>query len=64
MTADLTDENFKTWQCMTCGYIYDESAGDPLEGLPPGTRWKDIPDDWKCPSCGAAKLEFEMVELD
>ncbi|WP_426443377.1 rubredoxin [Bradyrhizobium genosp. P] len=26
--------------------------------LPPGTRWADIPDDWVCPSCGAAKIRF------
>ncbi|WP_426443279.1 rubredoxin [Bradyrhizobium genosp. P] len=31
--------------------------------LPPGTRWTDIPDDWVCPSCGAAKSDFDMVEI-
>ena len=35
-------EAFKTWQCRTCGYIYDEKAGDPNEGLAPGTRWADM----------------------
>ncbi len=34
---------YKTWQCRTCGYIYDEPAGDPDEGLAPGTRWADVP---------------------
>ncbi|MGV7904256.1 rubredoxin, partial [Mycobacterium kansasii] len=28
-----------------------------------GTRWDDIPDDWSCPDCGAAKADFEMVEV-
>jgi rubredoxin len=28
---------FQTWQCRTCGYLYDEAAGDPAEGLKPGT---------------------------
>jgi len=36
-------EAFKTWQCRTCGYIYEEEFGDPPEGLAPGTRWADIP---------------------
>ena len=43
----MSENAFKTWQCRTCGYIYDEEAGDPMEGLAPGTRWADIPDDWE-----------------
>jgi rubredoxin len=54
---------FKTWQCRTCGYIYDEEAGDPGEGLAPGTRWSDLPDDWVCPLCGTPKADFDMVEF-
>lgn len=56
-------DGFKIWQCLNCGYMYDEEAGDPSEGLAPGTRWADISDDWKCPLCGATKDEFEMVEV-
>ena len=33
------------------------------DGIAPGTRWDDIPDDWSCPDCGAAKADFEMVEV-
>lgn len=54
---------YKVWQCLNCGYFYDEEAGDPAEGLAPGTRWADIPDDWICPQCGTDKSEFEMVEI-
>ena len=57
----MTD--FKTWQCRSCGYVYSEAEGDPDGMLPPGTRWADIPDDWVCPSCGAAKSDFDMVEI-
>jgi rubredoxin len=64
MVADVMSQSFKKWQCMTCGYIYDEAAGDPMDGIPAGTRWDDIPGDWKCPSCGTPKSDFEMVELD
>ncbi|MEX1250707.1 MAG: rubredoxin [Hyphomonas sp.] len=54
---------YKTWQRRTCGWIYDEAAGDAGEGLAPGTRWGDIPDTWICPLCGTSKAEFDMVEL-
>ena len=56
-------EAFKTYQCGTCGFIYDEAEGLPDEGFPPGTRWADIPDDWACPDCSMTKAQFEMVEL-
>ncbi|MEP6968275.1 MAG: rubredoxin, partial [Pseudomonadota bacterium] len=48
-------EAFKVWQCRTCGYLYEEAEGDPGEGLPAGTRWADIPQDWICPICGTPK---------
>jgi rubredoxin len=53
----------KQWMCMNCGWIYDSALGDPLGDIPPGTAWEDIPDDWKCPDCGALKGEFDMVEI-
>jgi len=52
----------KRWMCVNCGYVYDEMAGDPANGLVPGTRWEDVPSDWICPDCGMAKSEFEMIE--
>jgi rubredoxin len=51
------------WQCMTCGFIYDEAEGLVDEGIAPGTRWEDVPDDWLCPECGTPKSDFEMVEI-
>jgi rubredoxin len=44
--------------CNLCGYIYDPAVGDPDGGIKPGTAWKDVPDDWVCPMCGASKAEF------
>jgi rubredoxin len=55
--------DYKKYQCSICGFIYDEEKGAPTEGLAPGTRWADIPEDWFCPDCGTAKAEFEMVEI-
>ncbi len=53
----------KTFQCIVCGFIYDEAAGLPDEGIAPGTAWHDIPADWECPDCGVAKADFEMIEI-
>ena len=53
----------KVWQCVVCGYRYDESKGDLEHGLEPGTRWYDIPSNWTCPDCGVAKSDFDMVEV-
>jgi rubredoxin len=55
--------NYKTYMCIICGWIYDEEAGAPEEGLAPGTRWEDVPDSWVCPDCGASKEDFDLVEL-
>jgi rubredoxin len=54
---------FKLFVCVQCGFEYDEAKGWPEDGISPGTRWDDIPDDWSCPDCGAAKSDFEMVEV-
>ncbi|CDG83806.1 rubredoxin [Janthinobacterium agaricidamnosum] len=53
----------KTYVCLVCGFIYDESLGLPEEGIAAGTQWADIVDDWACPDCGIAKADFDMVEL-
>ena len=49
----------KQYVCSVCGYIYDEAAGIPDDGIAPGTLWEQLPEDWVCPLCGAAKSEFE-----
>lgn len=45
--------------CSICGYLYDDSAGDPKGGFAPGTKWEDLPETWVCPLCGAEKSEFK-----
>jgi len=50
------------YECTVCGYVYDPELGDPDGGIKPGTPFEEIPDDWVCPVCGAAKSEFEKVE--
>lgn len=60
---DMSDNEFKTWVCLICGWVYDEKTGSPDDGIAPGTRWDDIPDYWVCPDCGCGKDDFEMVEV-
>jgi len=50
------------YQCRACPYIYDPAVGDPDGGIPAGTAFEDLPDDWVCPVCGLAKDEFEEYE--
>ena len=53
----------KKYICLIFGWIYDEAAGSPDDGIPPGTPWDDVPPNWTCPECGARKEDFEMIEL-
>jgi rubredoxin/flavin reductase (DIM6/NTAB) family NADH-FMN oxidoreductase RutF len=52
----------KQYQCKICGHIYDPEEGDPYSGIPPGTAFEDLPDDWTCPICGVSKKDFERID--
>ncbi|MCR5809271.1 MAG: rubredoxin [Clostridiales bacterium] len=44
--------------CEACGWVYDEELGDPENGIAPGTKFEDLPDDFACPLCGVGKDMF------
>lgn len=48
----------KKYVCNVCGYVYDPAAGDPDNGVAPGTEFEDLPEGWTCPICGAPKEDF------
>lgn len=50
------------FECIVCGWVYDEELGDPDSGVPAGTAWEDVPDEWLCPDCGVDKTDFMLVE--
>jgi len=52
----------RKYVCSICGFIYDEAAGIPEAGFAAGTLWEQLPDDWRCPWCRAAKSEFRLQE--
>jgi rubredoxin len=59
----LDGGKMKKWECIVCGFVYDEALGLPDEDIAPGTRWEDVPGDWVCPDCGVSKDDFEMMEI-
>ena len=40
----------KQYKCTICGYIYDEAKEE--------VKFKELPEDWTCPLCGAEKTDF------
>ncbi len=48
--------------CINCGYIYDPAGGDPGNGVPAGTAFADLPDDWVCPMCYVSKENFDPID--
>lgn len=46
------------YECNVCGYIYDPDLGDPEHGIPPGTPFEELPEDWICPVCDVGKEDF------
>lgn len=56
-------QEYKTYMCIICGFVYDEMEGRPEDNIISGTRWENVPEDWRCPECGVGKEDFEMIEL-
>jgi rubredoxin len=56
-------EQVSRYRCEVCDYVYDEARGEPREGLPAGTPWAEVPDDWCCPDCSVReKVDFVPAE--
>ena len=51
-------EDIMKYVCNVCGYVYDPAAGDPANGIAPGTSFEALPDSWVCPDCGVGKSDF------
>ncbi len=52
------------WRCkvVNCGYMYDPARGDRKGKIEKGVHFEDLPEDWRCPICGASKKSFESIE--
>jgi rubredoxin len=62
---DTMAEPMQIWQCQTpnCGYLYDPSRGDKKGMIPKGIAFEELPEDWKCPICGAGKRMFRPLSF-
>jgi len=60
--AEQIDPQTK-YMCPVCRYIYDPAKGDPNRGIPPGTPFEKVPEDWLCPICRVAKKMFKPVQV-
>ncbi len=52
----------KKYKCTVCGHVYDPAEGDPDSGIPPGTPFEELPDDWRCPVCDVTKDMYEPID--
>jgi flavorubredoxin/rubredoxin len=57
--AKAASESSGKYGCVICSYVYDPAIGDPDGGIPPGTPFERIPDDWICPICRVPKKMFK-----
>ena len=53
-----TKEATGKYVCSICSYVYDPAKGDPEHGIPAGTAFEDLPDDWTCPRCKQSKDNY------
>lgn len=60
-TEQKADDTSAPHICTICGFVYDPEEGDPALGIPPGTPFEDLPEDYKCPICNAGKDYFKEV---
>ena len=50
--------------CGICWWHYDPAVGDDQWPVAPGTSFKDLPTDWRCPVCDAPLTKFEKARHD
>ena len=50
------------YECTQCKYIYNPKFGNEKAGIPKGTKFDDLPEDWVCPVCGEGKDMFQIHE--
>ncbi|MCO5610708.1 hypothetical protein L7F22_064949 [Adiantum nelumboides] len=56
--------NTGKWECRSCGYVYEESKGESIYPIAAGTEFQSLPEDWRCPTCGAGQSYFNSKSLE
>jgi len=44
------------YRCTVCNYIFDEEKE--------GTKFDDLPDNWRCPVCNSPKKTFILIKKE
>jgi len=47
-----------SYECRSCGYVYEPNKGDIKTNTPAGVKFEELPQDWRCPVCRSAKNAF------
>lgn len=59
--APLSPREMDQYECRACGYTYEPAKGDDRAGISSGVDFSDLPDQWRCPVCGAPKKQFSNI---
>ncbi|MGI6679182.1 MAG: rubredoxin [Dehalobacterium sp.] len=62
----MSTQKQKQWQCQmpNCGYIYDPGRGCKKNKIEKGCSFEDLPENYRCPLCGASKKQFKECNWD
>lgn len=62
--AERSPAERDVYQCPHCLTIYDNTVGDPDNGIPAGTGFAGLPDNYCCPLCETGKSEFRHLKKE
>jgi rubredoxin len=57
----LVEQAPSSYECRSCGYVYEPSKGDDMNQIPAGTNFEELPATWRCPVCKASKSQFSNI---
>lgn len=60
-TETIDPQSLDRYECQACGYIYEPTKGDDKQQVPPGTAFESLPQNWRCPVCGARSSRFSNI---
>lgn len=49
------------YECRVCSYVYEPDRGDSKSDISPGTPFAELPQNWRCPVCGARTSQFQNI---
>ncbi|MGG6293535.1 rubredoxin [Leptolyngbya sp. AN02str] len=62
MSTEAVEPNvLDRYECAACGYVYEPQKGDNSNQIPAGTPFEELPEDWRCPVCGARRPRFSNI---